>query len=67
MAPLRMRDADGVAHVIQVHLDMVGESVVVRVRELMANGHLAHEATGRRRRTTTARRTSPRLLEPLAG
>jgi DNA-binding GntR family transcriptional regulator len=67
MEPLRARDGDGVARVMEAHLDTVSEQVVARVRELVATGHLGLEPTSRRRRGSARRSTRPKLLEPLAG
>jgi hypothetical protein len=67
MEPLRVRDADGVAQVIQAHLDEISNQVVARVRELMANGHLELETTSRRPRAAARRPRRPTLLKPLAG
>jgi DNA-binding GntR family transcriptional regulator len=68
MEPLRVRDGDGVARVMELHLEMVSERVVSRVRELVATGHLSHEPSSRRRRASTRRATAgPTLLKPLAG
>jgi DNA-binding GntR family transcriptional regulator len=70
MEPLRRRDAEGVAQVMEAHLETVSERVVARVRELVADGHLGLETTGRRRRASAPRRAGrPTLLgaQPLAG
>jgi hypothetical protein len=68
LPPVRARDAEGVARVIQAHLEEVEAQVVARVRELMADGHLAYEPATRRRRSTARRAPSrPKLVAPLAG
>jgi len=66
--PLRARDADAVARVMETHLQMVSDGVVARVRELVATGHLSHEPSSRRRRANSRRAPAgPTLLKPLAG
>jgi hypothetical protein len=70
MEPLRRRDAEGVAQVMEAHLETVSQRVVARARKLVADGHFGLETTGRPRRASVPRRSGgPTLLEaqPLAG
>jgi len=67
MEPLRARDPEGVARVMESHLETVGDRVVARVRELVANGHLGLDTSSRRRRGPARRNGRATLLEPLAG